>query len=184
MYNFLEKKNGLNWHEKFIVSLAEVIKPKVYCELGVYKCKVINKIQKIALKNYAVDIDVKSKSYLKKKRATFFNMTTDDFFKYYIENKKTEYIDMLFIDADHSYEQVKKDVTNFFPLISDDGYILIHDTFPLNEFHTSSGYSGDGFRFIQDLKSKNQMLSNYEILTISVPPGLTIIKKSTGKLRF
>lgn len=36
-------------------------------------------------------------------------------------------IDFLFIDGDHTYEGVKKDVELYTPLVADDGFIALHD---------------------------------------------------------
>jgi predicted O-methyltransferase YrrM len=36
-------------------------------------------------------------------------------------------IDLLFIDADHSYDAVKKDFELYAPLVSDGGLIVLHD---------------------------------------------------------
>lgn len=52
----------------------------------------------------------------------FFNSTTDSFFA---ENKQT--YDCIFIDADHSYEGVKKDYINALRYINPGGYIIFHD---------------------------------------------------------
>jgi predicted O-methyltransferase YrrM len=37
-------------------------------------------------------------------------------------------VDLLFIDADHSYEGIKRDYDNWYPLIPEGGLILFHDT--------------------------------------------------------
>ena len=36
---------------------------------------------------------------------------------------------ILFIDADHSYEGVQKDIKLYFPLVVSGGFIILHDTF-------------------------------------------------------
>ena len=42
-------------------------------------------------------------------------------------------IDVLMIDADHSYEGVKRDYDLYSPLLADDGFIAMHDVI-LNRF--------------------------------------------------
>jgi SAM-dependent methyltransferase len=54
--------------------------------------------------------------------AKFFNMSTDDFF---IQNENT--YDLIFIDADHSYEGVKKDYENSLKILNPGGYLIFHD---------------------------------------------------------
>lgn len=56
------------------------------------------------------------------KNVEFHNKTTDDFF---ITN--TDKFDVIFIDADHSYEGVKKDYENSLKVINKGGYIIFHD---------------------------------------------------------
>lgn len=40
---------------------------------------------------------------------------------------KTRRIDFLWIDGDHSYEGVKKDIEDWLPLVKENGYIAFHD---------------------------------------------------------
>ena len=67
---------------------------------------------------------VEKVNYLKSidKNVTFFDSSTDDFFK----TNQTKY-DVIFIDADHSYEGVKKDYLNALNFIKPNGYIIFHD---------------------------------------------------------
>lgn len=64
----------------------------------------------------------KLKELFPDKEYAFFNSTTDDFFR---ENKKT--YDCIFIDADHSYEGVKKDFENSLEILNDNGVLIFHD---------------------------------------------------------
>ena len=40
-------------------------------------------------------------------------------------------VDFLFIDADHSYEAVKADWSQWFPKVKRNGYIALHDAKPV-----------------------------------------------------
>jgi len=55
---------------------------------------------------------------------TFYDQSTDDYFADYIQGPK---YDCIFIDADHSYEGVKKDFNNALRDIRNGGYIIFHD---------------------------------------------------------
>lgn len=169
----MNKRIKLDWHVKFIDNFAKLVQPKTYLELGVYKGWVINRINKLADSSIAVDIDKNAANYLDKK-IIFYNMTTEKYYNF-IKNKG-EFIDLLFIDAAHDYNNLKADFNNYYNLVNDGGYILIHDTFPLNNKHTESGYSGDGYRFIDELIKTEKL----EILTIAIPPGLTIVRKKNN----
>lgn len=52
-------------------------------------------------------------------------MDSDAFFK---QNK--DRFDCIFIDGDHSYKQVNKDIKNSLKCLSDGGVILLHDCYP------------------------------------------------------
>jgi hypothetical protein len=52
--------------------------------------------------------------------------TEKAYYEYFI--KRDMKIDMLWIDADHTYEGIKKDFDLYSKIISDKGIIIIHDT--------------------------------------------------------
>jgi len=64
----------------------------------------------------------KLKELFPEKEFKFFNSTTDEFFA---QNKKT--YDCIFIDADHSYEGVKKDFENALEVLNENGILIFHD---------------------------------------------------------
>jgi hypothetical protein len=49
------------------------------------------------------------------------------------------YFDIIYIDADHSYEGVKSDLLNSFLKIKNDGYIMGHD-YDVNKLKTNNNY--------------------------------------------
>jgi predicted O-methyltransferase YrrM len=38
--------------------------------------------------------------------------------------------DWIFLDGDHAYESVRRDVDTYLPMLSRDGYLLLHDVYP------------------------------------------------------
>ena len=172
---------GLNWHEDFILSLAKILRPNVYVELGLYQCKLFNSIEPFANNLYGVDImpDIGSKYMIKSKKAKFFHGKTEEFLSE-VQSSQLN-IDLLFIDADHSKGAVKADFENFFPYVKDDGIILLHDAYPENEEFTASGYCGDGYKAIEEL-AKN--IDTYEMMTIPIPPGLSICRKRKKQVKW
>lgn len=170
----------VNWHEDFITHLASVVQPKVYVELGLYHCELFNRIIPYSQKLIGVDTVYEFGNYMaKSSKAKFINQTTDDFAK--LLKKKPIKIDMLFIDANHSKESVKKDFKNFFPYIVDNGLILLHDGYPENKKMTDPGYCGDGYKAIEELSKKT---SNFEMCTIPMRPGLTICRKRKKQVKW
>jgi predicted O-methyltransferase YrrM len=64
--------------------------------------------------------------YLKKVKnieVQYFNYFTDDFFNL----GRTNTYDIIFIDADHRYEGVKKDYENSLKILNSNGFLIFHD---------------------------------------------------------
>ena len=176
MEQSIERKE--NWHEDFIVYLASQYRPKVYVELGLYQCELLNKVVPYADTLIGVDISAEAgKLMTVSDKTTFVNSTTDQFAEALKQNPIS--IDMLFIDADHSKESVLKDFWNFFPFVNDHGLILLHDTHPKNYQYADKGYCGDAYLVIEELKNHSD---EFEMMTIPIHPGLTLIRKRKTQL--
>jgi predicted O-methyltransferase YrrM len=174
----LVKDSPENWHVLFIENLASLLKPRVYVELGLYQCELFNRIVPHSSSLIGVDIDPKAGNWMAKSdKASFVCKTTDDFAVGFKENPVA--IDMLFIDADHSKEAVLKDFWNFFPFITPQGFIILHDTYPKNHSYTQSGYCGDAYKAIDELSRHGEI---FEMVTVPVHPGLTLCRKRKTQL--
>jgi predicted O-methyltransferase YrrM len=167
-----------NWHEDFIVHLASVMRPHVYLELGLYRCELFNRVAPYAQRSIGVDIAPEAGSFMRRSAATQFIHATSES---YAQTARSEglAIDLLFIDANHSYQSVHEDFANYFPIVGEQGIILLHDGFPMSRELTAPGYCGDGYRAIAELTAKHD---GYEMMTIPVHPGLTIARKRTNHL--
>ncbi len=178
LINLDQKKTRLEWHENFIVHLASILKPNIYVELGLYRCKLFNRIIPYANNLIGVDIAPETKKYISHSpKVTFINDTTNNYAS--MLKKQPITIDLLFIDANHSKKSVLSDFSNFFPFVSDHGIIVLHDSFPIGPEETDPGYSGDGYKAIEQLAKKTD---TYEMMTIPVHPGLTLCRKRTSQL--
>jgi len=62
------------------------------------------------------------RDYFPEKEFTFFNVTTDEFFK-----SNEQMYDCIFIDADHDYECVKRDYENSLKFVNKGGFLIFHD---------------------------------------------------------
>lgn len=167
-----------NWHEDFIESLASVVRPRVYVELGLYQCALFNKIIPHAEYLIGVDTEPGAESFMRNSGKTKFVCSTTDEFAEELQKAPIE-IDMLFIDADHAKESVLRDFRNFFPFVSPHGLILIHDSYPMNERYTESEYCSNAHEAIVELAKDT---SEYELMTIPQHPGLTLCRKRTTQL--
>jgi hypothetical protein len=64
-------------------------------------------------------------------KATFYRLTSDEFFNLIPENKK---FDLIYIDGLHLEEQVDKDIKNALRFVSPNGMIILDDVPPANEY--------------------------------------------------
>lgn len=172
-------QNNLDgWHRDFIYNLASIIRPKIYVELGLYRCNLFNRIIPCSDLLVGVDMNKDAGAYMNKSpNVKFFHGTTQEFAKE-LEIHPLQ-IDMLFIDADHSKEAVLQDFRNFFPFVSPHGLILFHDSHPGNEMMMRPDSCGNAYLAIEELSKKTD---TYEMMTIPASPGLTICRKRLKQL--
>jgi len=167
-----------DWHIEFILSLAKVVRPAVYVELGLFQCELFNKMIPYCSSLIGVDHNIESGNYMiKNKKTKFFHCSTSEFCLT-ATNMKIE-IDLLFIDASHDFKNVKNDFLNYFPLIKNNGLILLHDSYPKDHESTDSKICGDGYKAIDEL---TRSANGYEMITILVHPGLTLCRKRDNHL--
>lgn len=105
-------------------------------------------------------------------RNVLFAGSSDEFFR----DVKLTPLALIFIDGDHNYEQVKKDFCNFVPYVVDNGYILLHDTYPPTEEYTNENRCGTVYRLRQEIEKDNK----FDIITLpvgcAIGVGLSIVR--------
>lgn len=108
----------------------------------------------------------------------FYKMTTDEFFKRVEKSKVilTPPPDLIFIDADHRYEQARKDFYNSLLYLNSKGIIILHDTFPEKKENTTPSLCGTVWRLAEEIRSKKEL----EIFTFPHFPGLSLVKRETS----
>lgn len=157
-------------HTSFINFLAEWIRPESYLELGVRDGNNFNVISSKSKKSTAVDIN--PLMFNLPSNANFYLGSTDDFFR---DLPKEEKFDLIFIDADHSHEQSLKDFINSQNFLIEDGFVILHDTYPINQDYLDPNFCNDAY--LTALYIKNNLSDSFESLTLPFHPGLTIVKK-------
>ena len=150
-----------------LLCLIDASKPKIICEIGTATGGtnfLISQFPKTVTTMIGIDLFVKNKFML-----SSYNRNERDL--HYIDGSsydsktihkvkrilKDRYIDILFIDGDHSYNGVKKDYINYSPFVKDKGLIIFHDIIPdyLTKFGKETGtYSGDVPVLWNELKTK------------------------------
>lgn len=157
-------------HTSFISFLADWIKPENYLELGVRGGKNFNIISSKSKNSIAVDLN--PISFDLPENARFYLGRSDSFFESLSPDEK---FDLIFIDADHSHEQSLKDFINCGNFLIQDGFIVLHDTYPINEKYLDPNLCDDSY--LTALYIKQKLSSHFESLTLPFHPGLTIVKK-------
>lgn len=123
------KRVHMNEFLPIMQNIAMLFKPHTYMELGLRHGWTFNQMSALGMsaRYVGVELDTKNLRGVKTKNrpVELHNMSTDEFAMLW-----NEPIDMLFIDADHSFEQAKKDFDNFSKWMSPCGIICLHDTYP------------------------------------------------------
>ena len=152
-------------HSDVLAMIASIYKPKVYIELGLYDGETFNKVKNFC--GRAIGVDIREISL----DGEIHVCTTDDFFNQIFTNEKA---DMIFIDADHKYDSVMKDLENSLKVLNQGGCILLHDTDPESDHLFDPGYCGDSYRVVDYLESKNDL----NVVTIPcTEAGLSIVTR-------
>ena len=157
-------------HYDIIQHLCSWIRPKNYLEIGVRHGTVYNLVKEYANTCYLVDINFLDLDY--SSNTIKYEMTSDLFFNTINRDLK---FDFVFIDGDHSKEQVLRDFLNVKDMVIDDGFIILHDTYPCNETMELPNHSYNAWEAVLEIKQK--FISEWEIVTLPFNPGLTIMKK-------
>lgn len=161
-------------HTAFISFLADWIRPESYLELGVRGGENFRAISSRSVRSTAVDmapVDFEMPS-----NSRFFLGKTDEFFD---QLDPSERFDLIFIDADHSYGQSLADFMNAQRFLVEDGFVIFHDTYPLNDDFIDPDWCGDCYR--TPLYIKQNLSDSFETLTLPFHPGVSIVKKISNK---
>ena len=168
----------MGWHYDFIPPLIRALRPEVYVELGVREAHLFNLVSPFAGHAIGVDIDPMSGECIQgAPNVTFHCCTTMEFLD---EAKRTGLaIDVLFIDADHSYEAALEDFRSYLPYVRPHGLILMHDAHPGDASLAIPTQCGGVYQAVEELSAEND---EYEMVTIPLSPGVTICRKRTRQL--
>lgn len=164
---------GKSWHPGFISNLATLVGSRRYLEVGVYRGETLRKISKLGASAVGVDIDPKAISAISNLRGvTPFLGTVQEFAA--VNPEKLGFFDLAFIDANHERGFVVQDFVAVEPLMSEAGFVLLHDTWPGSIEFTSQSLCGDAYLAVNDLRSK---FVKWNFVTIAAHPGLTIAQR-------
>lgn len=118
--------------------------------------------------------------YLCPELSVFVRDSSDKMF----ETSGINNIALSYIDGDHNYDQVKKDFYNMVKVTVDNGYIILHDTYPPSEDYIDENRCGDVYRLRQEIEKDFR----FDCITLprgtAVGVGLTIVRKKPENRKY
>lgn len=175
--NFLEKpKDPDLWHSRFLEELLKVTKPSVTIEIGIAQGETTKIFSKASGQVFAIDIDPEATQRVSKLR----NVEAQIGDSTELMNGLLEQgikADFIFIDGDHRIEKVMSDFEAATLLLSSNGLIGIHDTYPRDESFVSTENRWCSNSYLAPAQI-GERFPSWETITIPVHPGLTIAQRA------
>lgn len=165
-----------SWHALFVGEIARVLRPKAYLEVGVYRGETFRAVAKWSNRSVGVDIDANAGLAIKGLRGSSFFLGSLTSASQALEKLK-EPFDLIFIDADHAKESVVSDFDIASKLLSQNGLILLHDTWPLDSSFLTPNLCGDAWLAVNLLRSRHP---EWSFVTMPAHPGLTICQRNSA----
>lgn len=168
--DFLKNYTFKKSYRDFISNLIEITNCKNYLELGISNKNHLYDIKNIV--DICVGVDVKD--YKFDNDVEFYNRTTDDFF-----NFNTTIFDIIFIDADHNFEQVKIDFENSLKVLNEFGIIILHDTDPFDKRLLEDYFCSNSYKIVDYIYENHTELN---IITLPVhETGLSLVMRKNDR---
>lgn len=89
-----------------------------------------------------------------------------------------------FIDGDHNFTQVEKDFNNLWPWVVDNGYVLLHDSYPPSKEYLNENRCGTVFVLRQELEKRPDVDCITLTRGCAMDVGLTICRKKPNGLAY
>jgi hypothetical protein len=159
------RHEGVQYLE-FIKFIGEVAAPSSYFEIGTQTGNSVSRIQCDAVcvdPNFIVSVDVLKK----RRRALFFQMTSDEFFtEYDLKQFFPQGPDLAFLDGMHQFDFLLRDFINAEKLCHKNSIILLHDCLPFSKnitarIQTPGPWAGDVWKMLPILKKYRPDLKVY-----------------------
>jgi methyltransferase family protein len=160
---------GADWYPFVIAATCRFYPRCTYIEIGVARGGTLRIVAPVCAEVHAVDMNAKSESWLPP-GVRFWHMRSDDFFGAF----EGSVPNVIFIDANHAYEQAKRDFIGALGLLGQGGTIFLHDTWPVSEDHTRPPtLCGTVWKLAEELRESAEL----ESFTWAGFPGLTIVRR-------
>lgn len=180
----LENDAAFTFYREFLEFYARWFEVDTYLEIGCQSCETIHRFLKQEYPSHMIGIDIEESNNAKylhanhQDRFIFYKGDSDTFFR--DAARADGQWELIFIDGDHSEEQVLKDVGNALDHLAEDGLIVLHDTFPPSEEYATDEYCGTAYRAVISLRQRDDI----EVYTFRMTYGLTLVGKKGSKADF
>lgn len=168
------------WYKTFLPQLHDVLKPSAYVEIGIrhgYSLSLSPQAEKIAIDPGYGESDM----HFDVRNASFFRVTSDDFFKNHdLGTLLPGGYDLAYIDGMHLFEYALRDLINLERYAKREAVIIIDDVIPRDEkeaARTASGgsWTGDVWKLVDCLHDYRPELFATSLLARSEPTGCLIL---------
>jgi hypothetical protein len=166
--SFLRHLTYKTTYRPLIENMIYLTNCKSYLELGVRTPENLNSIRNLV--DVCIGVDIENYGNID----GFYNMTTDDFFK---QNQRK--FDIIFIDADHRFEQVKIDFENSLSALNEFGVIIFHDTDPIHPDLLSDEFCSDSYKIVDYIYTNHPELN---IITLPIhETGMSLVMRKNDR---
>lgn len=176
MFGFPRKTNINDlWHTRFLEEMFSVIRPSVTVEIGIALGDTTRIFSKASKKVFAIDIDksaVSRVSSLKNVQALIGDST--EILRMLLDQGVEA--DFVFIDGDHRIDKVLADFEVSTQLLSANGLIGIHDTYPRDETFVSDDNQWCSNSYLAP-EYIRERFPEWNCISIPVHPGLTLAQR-------
>ena len=151
--------------------IVKIQNAHTYLEIGVMYGDTFNEIRKIVPRAIGVDVNKRDTVIPK---CEFYEMTSDNFFGQFKEKA-----DVIFIDADHRFEQLVKDFENSLNILNQGGTIIMHDTDPCEKKRLVPTSCADSYKIIEHIHVNHPEL---DIVTFPVSVmGISVVRRKNDR---
>ena len=159
-------------HQKdFIAELCRSVECRLYLELGIFSGDTIDVVRKHC---HCRCIGVDICDYRTDKTSEFYHLTNDEFFGLF-----TGTADVIFVDANHDYDNVSRDFTNALNHLSPAGVIILHDVDPAEERMLASTECSDAWRIVNHIQCYRRDLC---VITLPIgKEGLALVTRAGSR---
>lgn len=159
----------LGIYPELVAWVVRAQRAKSYLEIGVFKGGTFNLVKGLVERAIGVDVANRIGDINE-----FYQMTSDRFFEEFHDK-----VDVVFIDGDHRWEQLKKDFENSLLLLNEGGTLLVHDTDPAEAERFAPTSCADSYKLVEYIHKNHLEL---DIITFPVNVmGISVVRRKMDR---